>query len=258
MFFLFAPRGAAEFATLDRMTLSIALRGDTARFPGNTLPALRSAWRAGADLVKIDVHLTSDGYSVLVDERLVALPGSPPRPVDGLTLADLAGLRDDVERRIPTLMEVLAEFGAHGPPPLLVGADTPRAALAADTLLRERGFGDQVLFTGSAETLGALRAKSPAARLLAAWEQPDMPPDEAVRALGPEFLCAHHTLVTREAVDEMHRFGYRVTAWAVNEFPEMARLIGMGVDALATERIADLVSLTSGRGRGGATAVGAV
>ncbi|MEU3310423.1 glycerophosphodiester phosphodiesterase, partial [Nocardiopsis sp. NPDC006832] len=39
------------------MTLSIALRGDTARYPGNTLPALRSALRGGVDLVKIDVHL---------------------------------------------------------------------------------------------------------------------------------------------------------------------------------------------------------
>ena len=236
------------------MTLSIALRGDTARFPGNTLPALRSALRAGADLVKVDVHLTSDGYPVLVDERLVAPPGSPPRAVSGLTLTDLAAARDDVERRIPTLMEVLAEFGGHGPPPLLVSADTAQAALAAHSLLDERGFGDRVLFTGSADTLGALRAHSPGARILMVWEEPGMPPDEIAHALGPEFLGHHHALLTRELVSEMHRSGYLVTAWGVNDFPHMARLIGMGVDALATERIHDLVSLTSGRARSGATA----
>ena len=235
------------------MTLSIALRGDTARFPGNTLPALRSASRAGADLVKIDVHLTSDGYTVLVDERLVTVPGSPPRPVGALTLADLAAAREDVERRIPTLMEVLAEFGGHGPPPLLVSAETPQAALAAHAMLDERGFGDQVLFTGSTDTLGALRTHSTGARILMAWDQPGMPPDDIVRTLRPEFLGSHHALLTRETVSEMHRFGYLVTAWTVNAFPEMARLIGMGVDALATERIDDLVSLTSGRVRGGAT-----
>lgn len=236
------------------MTLSIALRGDTARFPGNTLPALRSASRVGADLVKIDLHLTSDEYPVLVDERLVTAPGSPPRPVGDLTLAELAGTRDDVERRVPTLMEVLADFTDAGPPPLLVEASAPEAALAADTLLRGRGFGDQVLFTGSTETLDALRARSPDARLMLTWDQPGLPPEDVVRTLRPSVLGTHYTLLTRELVIEMHRFSYFVTAWTVNDFPEMARVIGMGVDALATERIEDLVSLTTGKEREAPTA----
>ncbi|WP_017572072.1 glycerophosphodiester phosphodiesterase [Nocardiopsis halotolerans] len=236
------------------MTLSIALRGDTARFPGNTLPALRSASRAGADLVKIDLHLTSDGYPVLADERLVTAPGSPPRPVGEFTLAELAAIRDDVERRVPTLMEVLADFTDSGPPPLLVDASEPEAALAADTLLRGRGFGDQVLFTGSTETLDALRARSSDARLMLAWDKPGLPPEDVVRTLRPAVLGTHYTLLTRELVIEMHRSGYFVTAWTVNDFPEMARVIGMGVDALATERIEDLVSLTSGREQEASTA----
>ncbi|WP_159940030.1 MULTISPECIES: glycerophosphodiester phosphodiesterase [unclassified Nocardiopsis] len=231
------------------MTLSIALRGDTARFPGNTLPALRSASRAGADLVKVDVHLTLDGYPVLADERVVAAPGSPPRPVGELTLAELAATRDDLERRVPTLMEVLAEYG-DAPPPLLLDAAAPEAALAADALLRAYGFGDRVLFTGSTEALGALRARSPGARLMLAWDRPGPPPEEATRSLRPEYLGMHYTLLTRELVGEMHRFGYLVTAWTVNDFPEMARVLGMGVDALATERIEDLVSLTRSRERG--------
>lgn len=229
------------------MTLSIALRGDTARFPGNTLPALRSALRAGADLVKIDVHLTSDGYPVLVDERVVALPGSPPRQVADLTLAELASARDDVERRIPTLMEVIAEFGGGNTAPLLVDAASPQAALAADTVLREHGFGDLALFTGPLETLQALRARSPGARMMLAWEQPGPPPEEVARTLRPTFLGMHFSLVDRERVADLHRHGFGVVAWTVNEFPEMARLMGMGVDALATDRVDDLVSLTSGR-----------
>ncbi|GHC89097.1 glycerophosphoryl diester phosphodiesterase [Nocardiopsis terrae] len=238
------------------MTLSIALRGDTARFPGNTLPALRSALRAGADLVKIDVHLTSDGYPVLVDERVVTAPGSPPRQIGELTLAEVAGTRDDVERRVPTLMEVLAEFCGRDASPLLVDAAAPEAALAADTVLREHGFGDQALFTGPLETLQALRGRRPDARLMLAWDQPGPPPEEVVRTLRPAFLGTHYTLLDRETVGEIHRFGYRIAAWTVNEFPEMARLIGMGVDALATERVDDLVSLTTGRAQGAAVAPG--
>ncbi|MGW9346653.1 glycerophosphodiester phosphodiesterase [Nocardiopsis flavescens] len=239
------------------MTLSIALRGDTARFPGNTLPALRSAWRAGADLVKIDVHLTSDGYPVLVDERTVATPGSPPRPVADLTLAELAGARDDVERRIPTLMEVVAEFRDEEGPPLLVDSASPEAALATDALLRDRPCA-RVLHTGSTETLAALRAQSPEARLMIAWDQPTPPAESALRGLRPAFLGTHHTLITRDSIGEMHRFGYSIAAWTVNDFTEMARLIGMGVDAIATERVDDLVPLTTGRAQGGVQATGQV
>lgn len=239
------------------MTLSIALRGDTAHHPGNTLPALRSALRAGADLVKVDVHLTTDGYPVLADDRVVAPPGAPPRRVADLTLAEIAATRDDVDRRVPTLMEVLAEHRGGDAPPLLLDAGSSEAALAADALLRERGLADQVLFTGSTETLTALRERSAVVPLLLAWDQPGMPPDELTRTLRPAFLGTHFTLLTRELITEMHRFGYRVTAWTVNEFPEMARLIGMGVDALATERVDDLVSLTSGRELGDVATAGA-
>ncbi|MBR8742497.1 glycerophosphodiester phosphodiesterase [Nocardiopsis sp. MG754419] len=229
------------------MTLSIALRGDTARHPGNTLPALRSALRAGVDLVKIDVHLTSDGYPVLVDERVVAVPGSPPRQVGELTLAELAAARDDVERRVPTMMEVLAEFCGGDASPLLIDALSPETALAADTVLREHGFADQALFTGPVEVLRTLRERRPGARIMLAWDQPGPPPQDLVHALRPAFLGTHYSLLDRETVGEIHRFGYRVVAWTVNDFPEMARLIGMGVDALATERVEDLVSLTTGR-----------
>ena len=229
------------------MTLSIALRGDTARFPGNTLPALRSALRAGVDLVKIDVHLTSDGYPVLVDERVVAVPGSPPRQVSELTLAELAACREDVERRVPTLMEVLAEFYGRDAPPLMIDALTPEAALAADAVLREHGFGDRTLFAGPAETLQALRDRSPGIDLMLAWDQPGPPPEEMVRSLRPTFLGTHHALVNRDTVGEIHRLGYRILAWTVNEYSDMARLIGMGVDALATERVDDLLALTTGR-----------
>ncbi len=229
------------------MTLSIALRGDTARYPGNTLPALRSALRGGVDLVKIDVHLTADGYPVLVDERVVTVPGSQTRQVGELTLAELAAAREDVERRVPTLMEVLAEFCGREASPLMIDALTPETALAADKVLREHGFVDQALFTGPVEVLRALRERSPGARLMLAWDRPGAPPQDLVRSLRPTFLGTHYTLLDRETIGEIHRSGHRVVAWTVNEFPEMARLIGMGVDALATERVDDLVSLTTGR-----------
>ena len=255
-FFLFPSRGAAIFVTLDNMMLSIALRGDTTRFPGNTLPALRSALRAGSDLVKVDVHLSADGYPVLADERVITTNGSPPRAVSDLTLAELATVRTDIEHRVPTLMEVLAEFPARDVPALLVAADTPEAVLATDTLLRERGLADRLLFTGPVEVLNALRGRSTRAHLLLPWEEPGPPPDDLTHTLRPTFLGTHHTLLNRELVEDLQHRGFRVAAWAVNEYSEMARLAGMGVDAAATDRPAELASLAHGREQGDLMAPG--
>ena len=47
-----------------------AHRGNSVRFPENTLPAFRSAFEIGCDMVETDLHLTADGSLVLWhDER---------------------------------------------------------------------------------------------------------------------------------------------------------------------------------------------
>src|SRR5699024_167264 len=189
-------------------------------------------------------------YPVLADERVITTNGSPPRAVSDLTLAELATVRTDIEHRVPTLMEVLAEFPTRDVQALLVEADTPEAALATDTLLRERGFADRLLFTGPVEVLNALRGRSTRAHLLLPWEQPGPPPDDLTHTLRPTFLGTHHTLLNRELVEDLQHRGFRVAAWAVNEYSEMARLAGMGVDAAATDRPAELASLTHGREQG--------
>ncbi|MBB6121536.1 glycerophosphodiester phosphodiesterase [Nocardiopsis algeriensis] len=229
------------------MTLSIALRGDTARFPGNTLPALRAAWRAGADLVKVDVHLTRDGYPVLAGERTAELRNRPPRPLADLSLAELAAARDDVEHRIPTLLEVLSEFRDGDVPALVLDSASAEAALASDALLRERGFAEHVLHTGSVEALGSLSAQNPSARLLLPWDQEVLPSAAALHGLRPTYLGMRSPLLTREGIVEAHRSGYLVAAWDVEDFSEMARLVGTGVDAIAAERLDDLVAVVSGR-----------
>src|SRR5699024_1020386 len=118
--------------------------------------------------------------------------------------------------------------------------------ISTDTLLRERGFADRLLFTGPVEVLNALRGRSTRAHLLLPWEQPGPPPDDLTHTLRPTFLGTHHTLLNRELVEDLQHRGFRVAAWAVNEYSEMARLAGMGVDAAATDGPAALASLTPG------------
>ncbi|GAB3205240.1 glycerophosphodiester phosphodiesterase [Marinactinospora thermotolerans] len=228
------------------MTLAIAHRGDPIRFRENTLPAIRAAVSAGADMIEIDLKVTADGHVVLLHDETLERFWGLDRPVSDLTLAELAALGDGRDRRIPTLMEVLAEFGRPPAPPLMLDVTSPEVALAADTLVAEHGASDHVLYCGSIEAMRELRACRTDIQLALTWDRPDLPPASLWQELRPRFYNSYWPLLTRELVAEVHRHGYGVCAWTVNDLGEMARLIGMGVDALITDRPADVATLTGG------------
>ena len=43
----------------------LAHRGDSKRFPENTMPAFRSALQMKVDVIETDVHITKDGVVVI-------------------------------------------------------------------------------------------------------------------------------------------------------------------------------------------------
>ncbi|GAA1776351.1 MULTISPECIES: glycerophosphodiester phosphodiesterase [Streptomonospora] len=230
------------------MTLATALRGDTSRFRENTLPAIRSAIAAGADALAVDLRMTADGHVVVVRDSSLKEDWGLERPAVGAGLADLAVLGTDVEQRIPTFMEVLAEAGRQRIPcSLLCEVDSADTALAAEAVVGEHGMSDHVRYTGPVETLRALRAKLSAAPIALPWDRPDLPAPGVWEDLRPDFFSADYRMLTRELVVEIQRHGYGVAAWTVDDFPEMVRLAGMGVDSIITANIGELVPLTRNR-----------
>ncbi|MBB6000504.1 glycerophosphodiester phosphodiesterase [Streptomonospora salina] len=227
------------------MTLATALRGDTSRYRENTLPALRAAIAAGADALAVDLRTTGDGHVVVVGDRSLREDWGLDRAVGSAELADLAVLGDGVEQRIPTFMEVLAEAGRGAAPrSLLCEVDSAGTALAADAVVGEHGMNERVCFTGSVDTLRNVRAKLPSAGTALTWEQSDLPGPEVWEDLRPDVFSADHRVLTRELVVEIQRHGYSVTAWTVDDFAEMVRLAGMGVDAIVTSNIGELAPIT--------------
>jgi glycerophosphoryl diester phosphodiesterase len=80
--------------------LVIAHRGASARAPENTLPAMRAAAAAGADLVEFDVQRTADGHLIIVHDTTFArttnvaevFPGRQNDPVGSFTLSEVRQL----------------------------------------------------------------------------------------------------------------------------------------------------------------------
>ena len=102
----------------ERFPLVIAHRGDSTRFPENTLPAFESAVALGADMVELDVTLSADGHPVVIHDSTLDRTTNGSGPVGKHTLQDLQALDAGSWKgprfqgiTIPTLEEVFDLIG---------------------------------------------------------------------------------------------------------------------------------------------------
>jgi glycerophosphoryl diester phosphodiesterase len=225
--------------------IGLAHRGDWSRAPENTLAAFAAAERAGADMIELDVRRTRDGVAVVLHDRTLERVWSVPRAVGDLTVEEVQAIgtgRDD--GRIPTLREAL-ESSALPVMVDFVDTDVVEPALAE---VRRAGAVERVLFAGgNVEGHRLLRSLEPEARIALTWNQSTRPSDALLAELDVEYFNPPWELVDDGVVADMHDRGLLVSAWTVDDPATMRMLLDLGVDAVTTNRIGDLVPLLAER-----------
>jgi glycerophosphoryl diester phosphodiesterase len=241
--------------------VSLAHRGASARAPENTLEAFRLAVASGAGGLELDVHLTRDGYVVVIHDPTLGRTTDRTGAVAAMTLDELrradAGYSFNPDHtfpyrghglRIPTLAEVLREF-----PGVAVNIDmkADRTGIEAAVLkvLREFGAEERALVVSS--RLGAVRRfrRLSGGRIstgASRWETGIfflLANLRLERLLRPAYDAlqvplSHRgiPLVTRRFIEAAHASNVRVDAWTINESDEMRRLLDLGVDVIMTDR----------------------
>jgi len=205
----------------------------------NTLPAFAAAVAQGADMLELDLRRTRDGAIVVLHDQSLLRLWELDASVGDLDLSEVTRLgAGDV--RIPTLRQV---FDAVPPDVELMVDFTRREvvagaldqALSADAL-------DRCLFvTGNVEALRLLRGLSGRARVGLTWTEGADPPLPVLDELGAEYWNPMFSFVTPEGVDAVHEAGLRVSTWTVDSREDMGRVVTDGVDAVVSNRVAELV-----------------
>lgn len=251
-------------------TRFVAHRGGAARWPENSLTAFRSAVAAGARLLECDVHLTRDGEIAVIHDPTLDRTTTGSGPIEERTAAELrqVRLRDRGGRItddwVPTLPEVLA-VTAPAAVTMLVEIKTPGPAVE---YVRQGGQFRAVpgrRYPGLEKKVVDTLAKSGAVALIMAFnpevlaEIRSLAPDQPTALLadrhhvvhagatgvdavgwahraGTTFLGLHHSLCDAAVIDAARAAGVLVAVFTVNDEAEMARLIGIGVDAIITDR----------------------
>lgn len=219
--------------------LAIAHRGDPVAHRENTVPAFTAALAQGADMVELDLRRTGDGAIVVLHDQSLLRLWELDADVGDLGLAEVAALGEG-DVRIPTLRQVLDAL----PHDVDLMVDFTRREVVAGALDQALAAGalDRCLFvTGNVEALRLLRGLSGRARIGVTWTEGDDPPLALLDELGAEYWNPMFGLVTARGVDLVHRAGRLVSTWTVDEPADMARVVADGVDAVVSNRVADLV-----------------
>jgi glycerophosphoryl diester phosphodiesterase len=210
--------------------LIIAHRGFSSRYVENTLPAIRAALRLGVDYVEVDVRESRDGRLVVFhDERLDRICGVPGR-VQDKSLRELRALRPS----IPTLSEVLrACRGNAGVLVEIKKADPRKVARLVGRCGMKRSV---IVFSFEIAHLAALaRADRRICRYgltyrgLRRWI-PALKRRVQVAGLG----VLRGRITSRAAVERIHREGWKLFVWTVDDPVQMRRLAAWGADGIIT------------------------
>ncbi len=238
--------------------------------------AIRSALKAGATAIELDVHCTADGHLVVCHDDMVDrttnghgaiasmtleelrvldnaywfVPGAdatPGRPADAYPLRGRAP--KDKDLRIATLEEVLEEF-----PSVVLNLDikqtapdvVPYEAKLADLLRCAGRTSDVIVASFHDSATDAFSAIAPEIATSAGtnlvtqlWRASRDGSDlPATRHVAVQVPARMGSMVVVDEifVAAMHDHGLAVHVWTINDQEQMESLVGLGVDGIITDR----------------------
>jgi glycerophosphoryl diester phosphodiesterase len=217
------------------VTSVFAHRGATRGCIENTVAAFVEAGRLGADGVELDVRRTADG--ALVVHHDAEVPGVGP----------VSGAR---VRELPTYVPLLADAldACEG---MVVNVEIksdgdevlPRATAAA---VAELGWADRVVVSSfDAACIETVRNADP--RLPVGWllEWTADAPACLRQAVQRGYQAIHPfvTQVDAPLVAEAHAAGLAVRVWTVNSPGDLRAMVGLGVEAVVTDRLEEALAI---------------
>lgn len=225
----------------NKQVLNIAHRANALGAPENSIPALENSISIGADMVEIDVQLTSDGEVILLhDADLMRVTGDSRR-IREISFEDLSELLlntnqniPNERRKIPTLNEVLdltneeinllIELKYYG--------YYPELAERVVHLIREKEMQDQVSIMSM--SIPAVRqVYDLAPEITLGYTSAAAAGD--ISGLPIDFLASFHQNITPQLVSTYSQNEQPVYAWTVNQTEDIILVIEKGVDGIITD-----------------------
>jgi len=237
---------------------AIAHRGFSSAAPENTLAAFRKAVELRPDMMECDVRRSHDGHLVVIHDPTVDRTTNGKGAVADLSLAEIRRLDAGswfgpafAGERIPTLEEVLEL--ARGKAKLIVEVKEYGLEDRVVSAAEAREMGDQVFIASFHYRIGVrmpeLDTRFPFIPL--AYLPGKADEDESVRvadeaaAVNGSIFGVNYAAITPALVRATHAANLRLMAWTVDNEEDIRSMIEIGVDAIASNRLALLLHVLS-------------
>jgi len=233
-----------------------AHRGASHILPENTVPAFKKAIRLGANGLELDVHLTKDGYPVVIHDEKLNRTTNGKGLVKNHTLKEIRGLSAGAwfhERyshyKIPTLEEIFIKASGF---PILLNIEMKNVFIRYDDmekkiirLIHKYSLQDRVIlssFNPESLKLVSKLDKKVATGFLYFGKLDD--PWAMALEIGAHTIHPPIDSLTREFVKKSHAYGFLVCPYHVNRWRQINLALDCQVDGMITmypERVRNFV-----------------
>jgi glycerophosphoryl diester phosphodiesterase len=242
------PTTIDEFYDTQARTRVIAHRGFSGAAPENTLAAVRAAVKVGADMVEIDVTLTSDGKIVVIHDETVDRTTNGSGKVSDFSLAELQQLDAGAwfaprfaGERIPTLDAVLDEVEGR----ILLNVEIKSEAVVRGIVtkvasaIQRQGMIDQVVVSSfSPKALREVHSEAPKIRTAVLYNTKFHKGQDAVEIvtdLGASVFNIKRQRLTKKMQRRCQNLEIPIGIYTVNDPRRMRRLVKKGINAIFTD-----------------------
>ncbi len=229
-----------------RRLWKVAHRGASAERPENTPAAFELAIAQGADVVECDVRRTADGALLILHDAEVDRTTSGSGALREMSAVAARALDAGDGQAMPTLAEVLDLARGR----VRVNVDIKEIDIVAPTVqaVRDAEMVESVTFISFLpevwEQLERLTPENPRIHLVdSAAALASLAMGDAVSQSVAAGVGVPYELVNEGMVAYMHRHGFAVFAWTVDDPHEMRRLIECDVNGIVTNRPAALADV---------------
>jgi glycerophosphoryl diester phosphodiesterase len=238
------------------LPLAFAHRGGAGQFPENSWKAFEHAVTLGYAYLETDVHATADGTVMAFHDKALDRLTDRAGRIAELSTAQVAAARIAGTEPIPLLADLLMAW-----PDVRFNLDVKDepAIVPLVAVLRQTRSWDRICLTSfSGHRLAAARRllDRPVCSAAAPAEVGAIRAALPTRTLAARFAarsvqCAQipACMATSWFLGRAHAAGLQVHAWTVNDPANMARLLGLGVDGIMTDRIELLRDVLIKRGQ---------
>lgn len=227
-----------------------AHRGDSLRFPENSLRAFSAGNAVGADWIETDVRATSDGKLVLLHNGTTKAYCSVDRSVSESTYAELReldlaekfrakggfSLKDCPKHEIVLFEDALDLILKERKARLSIQPKSDCVDQVMEIVRRKNALGWVGFNDGSLAKMRRVKELEPSVTVF--WDRGRLDVDADIKTAkqyGFEWIVPNRRDVTPDKVKKIHDAGIKVGVWTVNDPAEMKRFLDMGVDRIYTD-----------------------